>query len=163
MQCPAMKSGSAKDIMNKDVLAARIDWPIDQLADFLVENSISGAPVISEDGKLNGVVSLTDIVRYKSIPIKNLQPDIPHEYYLHSPERQYSQTEVESFRLEAESLITVRDIMTPMTFSVNEDTDIHQVADSMIRGHIHRVFVTRNDMLVGIITTLDMLRIIRDL
>jgi CBS domain-containing protein len=37
------------------------------------------------------------------------------------------------------------------------------VADAMIRGRIHRVFVTRDEKLVGIITTMDMLKIIRDM
>ncbi|MBN2060280.1 MAG: CBS domain-containing protein [Deltaproteobacteria bacterium] len=153
----------ARDIMNRDVLTVRADWLVEQLADFLVENSISGAPVISEDGKLIGVVSSTDIVRYKSIPISNPQPDTPHEYYIHAPDRLYSAEEIESLRIEAESLITVRDIMTPMTLNVTEGTSVQQVADSMIRGRIHRVLVTENDVLIGIITSMDMLKIIRDL
>ena len=158
-----MRSLTAKDIMNEDVLSVGNDWSIDQLADYLVENSISGAPVTSEDGRLIGVVSLTDIVRYKSIPATEAKLDSPHEYFIHAPERQYSQAEIESFRVEAESLVMVNDIMTPMTFNVNEDTMLKQVADAMIRGRIHRVFVTRDEMLVGIITTMDMLKVIRDL
>lgn len=154
---------TARAIMNKDVLTVRADWLVDQLADFLIDNSISGAPVISENGKLIGVVSLTDIVRYKSIPMNNPQPDMPHEYYLRAPERLYSAEEIEALRIEAESLVTVRDIMTPMAFNVTEETSIQTVADSMIRGNIHRVFVTDNEVLVGIITTMDMLKVIRDL
>ena len=157
-----MKDLKAKDLMNQKILAVRTDWHIDQLADFLVGHSISGAPVISEEGKLSGVVTLTDIVRYKSVPIKNPQPHVPHEYYLHAPERQYSQEEIESYRLEAESLVTVRDIMTSVVFKVNENTEIQKVADAMIRGHIHRVFVTRDEALVGIISSMDMLKVIRD-
>ena len=153
----------AKDIMNPDVLSVGMDWSIDQLADYLIENSISGAPVTSEDGNLMGVVSMTDIVRYKSMPLTDLRSDDPHEYYIHSPERMYSPAEIESFRIDAESLVTVRDIMTPMTFNVNEDTTLQQVADAMLRGRIHRVFVTHDNILVGIITTMDMLSAIRDL
>jgi CBS domain-containing protein len=158
-----MKNLTAKDLMNQDVLSVGSDWPMEKLADFLIEHSISGAPVTSEEGVLVGVVSLTDIVRHKSMPLKNPQPDVPHEYYLHAPERQYSQEEIESFRIEAESLVTVRDIMTPMTFNINEDTSLQQVANAMIRGRIHRVFVTRDEVLIGIITTMDMLKIIRDM
>ena len=147
---------TAKDIMNEEILTVRMEWPVDQLADYLIGNSISGAPVTSEDGRLIGVVSLTDIVRYKSMPVTDTQLEGPHEYYIHAPERQYSQAEVESFRIEAESLVMVRDIMTPMTFNVDEDTKLQQVADAMIRGRIHRVFVTRDGKLKGIITTMDM-------
>ena len=87
---------------------------------------------------------------------------MPHEYYLHAPERLYSAEEIESFRIEAESLVTVRDIMTPVTFNVTEGTSLKRVADSMIRGKIHRVFVTKKEILVGIITSMDMLKVIRD-
>lgn len=158
-----MKKLSAKDIMNPDVLAVGMDWSIDQLADYLVENSISGAPVISDEGKLQGVVSLTDIVRYKSIPATNVSSNDPHDYYIHSHERRYSPAEIETFSVEAESLVTVREIMTPMTFNVNEETSLQQIADAMLRGRIHRVFVTRDEVLIGIITTMDILEIIKDL
>lgn len=158
-----MGSIFAKDIMNTDILPVGMDWSIDQLAGYLIENSISGAPVTSEDGKLLGVVSLTDIVRYKSIPATDSQSDDPHEYFIHCPERKYSPADIETFRIDAESLVSVREIMTPTTFTVQEDTTMQQVADAMIRGRIHRVFVTRDEVLIGIITTMDVLRAIRDL
>lgn len=153
----------AKDIMNPDVLSVGLDWSIRQLADFFVENSISGAPVISDDNRLLGVVSMTDLIRYKSMPGTNTQPDDMVECYIHTPERQYSPAEIESSRIDVESLVTVRDIMTPVTFNVNEYTKIQDIADAMLRGQIHRVFVTRNDVLLGIITTMDMLNAVREL
>lgn len=153
-----MKQLKAKDIMTREVIEAREDWPIDRLAEFLIENSVSGAPVTSEEGKLIGVVSLTDIVRYDTVPVKNVEPHSPHEYYLHAMERDYTPAEITSFHMEGESMIMVRDIMTPMIFSVDEDTTVHQVADTMVRGHIHRVLVTRADKVVGIIAALDILK-----
>lgn len=153
---------TARDIMNHTILSVGMDWSVDQLANFLIDNSITGAPVVSEDGKLEGVVSLTDIVRFRSMPVTDSRDEDTHEYYAHTSELNYSNEELESFHLESESLITVRDIMTSKTFTVNEETKIHDVADAMIRGNIHRVLVTRNDTLVGIITTMDMLRVIRD-
>jgi CBS domain-containing protein len=158
-----MKKLVAKDIMNTNVLSVGMDWPLEQLADYLVENSISGVPVTSDEGKLLGVVSMTDIVRYRSMPLTEDRPDDTHEYYSYSPERRYSPEEVENSRIEAESLVTVRDIMTFITFNVDEDTTIQQVADAMLRGGIHRVLVTREGVLVGIITTMDMLKAIKDL
>ncbi|MDB9822790.1 CBS domain-containing protein [Deltaproteobacteria bacterium] len=158
-----MMSVIAKDIMNRDVLSVGMEWSIDQLADYLIENSISGAPVTSEEGKLLGVVSLTDIVRYKSIPATDIRSNDPHEYYIHTPEPRYSPAEIESFHVETESLVTVREIMTTMTFNVNENATLQQVADAMLRGRIHRVLVTRDKVLVGIITTMDILEVIRDL
>jgi len=158
-----MVSLLAKDIMNPDVLSVGPDWSIGQLADFLCANSISGAPVISEDSKLLGVVSMTDLVRQASMPGVNSCLASADESYIHSPERQYSPEEIGTSRIDAQSLVNVRDIMTPVTFNVNEYTRIQDVADAMLRGRIHRVFVTRNESLIGIITTMDLLSAIRDL
>ncbi|MBA7658169.1 hypothetical protein ES703_66117 [subsurface metagenome] len=157
-----MKGLTAKDVMNQNVLAVGTDWSVDYLTDFLVENGISGAPVTSEDGKLIGVVSPTDIVRHRNLPGKDSRTDSPHDYYCHELERQYAKEKIRPFRIGAEPLVTLRDIMTPMIFDVNEDTKAKQVADTMIRGRIHRVFVTRRQKLVGLIATVDMLKVIRD-
>lgn len=158
-----MVSLLAKDIMNPDVLSVGPDWSIGQLADFLCSNSISGAPVISEDNKLLGVVSMTDLVRQASMPGVDSCSGYADESYIHSPERQYSPEEIGTSRIDAQSLVTVRDIMTPVTFNVNEYTRIQDVADAMLRGRIHRVFVTSNESLIGIITSMDLLSAIRDL
>ena len=157
-----MKRLTAKDVMNKDVLSVGMDWSVEYLTDFLVENGISGAPVTSEDGKLVGVVSLTDIVRHNSLPGKDSRLNSPYDYYRHGLEHQYAKEDIRSLSIETEPLDTVRDIMTPMIFDVNEDTKVKQVADTMIRGRIHRVFVTREQKLAGVITTVDMLKAIRN-
>jgi predicted transcriptional regulator len=56
-----MKNLTAKDVMNPKVLSVRDDMTLHELATFLTENEISGAPVLDDCGKLVGVVSLTDI------------------------------------------------------------------------------------------------------
>ena len=157
-----MKRLTAKDVMNKDVLSVGMDWSIEYLTDFLVENGISGAPVTSEDGKLVGVVSLTDIVRHSSLPGNTSQLNSPYDYYRHGLEHHYATEDIRSLNIGTEALDTVRDIMTPMVFDVTEDMKVKQVADTMIRGRIHRVFVTRKEKLTGVITTVDMLKVIRD-
>jgi CBS domain-containing protein len=157
-----MERLTAKDVMNKDVLSVGMDWSIEYLTDFLVENGISGAPVTSEDGKLVGVVSLTDIVRHSSLPGTDYRLNSPHDYYRHGLEHQYAKEDIRSLNIGTEALDTVRDIMTPMIFDVTEDMKVKQVADTMIRGRIHRVFVTRKEKLTGVITTVDMLKVIRD-
>ena len=157
-----MKRLTAKDVMNKDVLSVGMDWSIEYLTDFLVENGISGAPVTSEDGKLVGVVSLTDIVRHSSLPGNTSQLNSPYDYYRHGLEHHYATEDIRSLNIGTEALDTVRDIMTPMVFDVTEDMKVKQVADTMIRGRIHRVFVTRDEKLTGVITTVDMLKVIRN-
>jgi predicted transcriptional regulator len=156
-----MRGLTAKQVMTSKVLAAEADWSIERLSEFLMVNSISGSPVQSKEGNLIGVVSLTDIVHHETQHEKD--PQWPHDYYLHTLERQFAREEAASFRIEAEPLKTVRAIMTPIIFQVTEDTPVQQAADMMIKNRIHRVFVTRDKKVIGIISTPDMLKVIRDM
>ncbi len=102
--------------MTKDILEVGSSWSLSELADYLIERSISGAPVTSDQGKLIGVVSLTDIVRHDSLAVRESQWEGPHEYYLDLSELQYIQGGVESFQVRIDSSVTVQDIMTPLIF-----------------------------------------------
>ncbi len=154
---------TVSDVMRSEVLAAEAAWSLDKLAEFLIDNSISGAPVTDSEGELVGVVSMTDIVRQNRTTGANSGPESTHDVYLYELERHMSQEEIKVFHTQYESPVQVVDIMTPMIFRVDEDTRIQEVADTMLRGNIHRVFVTRGNKLIGIVTTLDMLQVIRDI
>ena len=153
---------TVKDVMKCEVLAVDADWPLDKLAGFLVDNSISGAPVTDEKGALVGVVSLTDLVRHSSMTEKDTESANTHDVYLYELERHMSHEELRVFHTQYESPIQVREIMTPMIFKVSEEDSVQDVAATMIKGRIHRVFVTRGSQLTGIVTALDMLQVIRN-
>ena len=53
---------------------------------------------------------------------------------------------------------TVASVMTPWTVSFEEDTDLKELARQMLAKKIHRVAITREGRLCGIITSMDMLR-----
>jgi CBS domain-containing protein len=55
------------------------------------------------------------------------------------------------------------DIMTSKILEVGEDDTVQKVADMMIKYRVHRVFVTRKKKPIGIISTTDLLKIIRDM
>ena len=151
------------NLMQHKVLAVEADWSLDQLADFLVNNSISGAPVTAADGHLIGVVSLTDIVRQNRLQDHSTDREDTHDVYLYELERRMGRDELRELHVQYETPVLVRDIMTPMIFSVSEDTSVQEVAETMLKGRIHRVFVTRDSKLIGIVTALDMLQVIRDI
>ena len=52
----------------------------------------------------------------------------------------------------------VASVMTPWTVSFEEETEISELARQMLAKNIHRVVVTREGRLCGIITTMDMVR-----
>ena len=153
---------TVRDIMKREVLAVESDWPLDQLARFLTDHQISGAPVIAENDSLVGVVSLTDIVRHDAAPESLASERSTHEYYLHGLELQVGQHTSRAFHVEEESSVTVKDIMTPMIFEISENANLKEAADTLVKGHIHRLFVTRQGRIAGVVTALDILASLRE-
>jgi predicted transcriptional regulator len=155
---------TVQDIMTREVLCAQADWSVERLAAFFFDNHISGAPVVNSKEHPLGVVSITDIAHYNTSTLFNSVHERPHDYYVHSlVKNQYSSQEARTFHLEDDSQVTAADIMTPVIFDVDINTPIQDAANVMIRGHIHRLFVTDNKKIVGIVSALDMLKIVRDL
>lgn len=52
-----------KDIMTKDPITIPVDCTIDEAAEILLDNKISGAPVVDDEGQVVGVLTQTDIFR----------------------------------------------------------------------------------------------------
>ena len=52
----------------------------------------------------------------------------------------------------------VREIMTPVNFHIHPDSDLPGLAAFLLRGRIHRALVMEDDRLVGIVTSVDILR-----
>lgn len=152
----------ARDIMTRSVLTVRPEWPIEQLADFLVRNSISGAPVTSAAGDLLGVVSLTDIARASTLSEEDLSSRQRHEFYSHLLDEPGPTGDPRSLDPGEHSQLKVQEIMTPVIVDVDEDATLKEVAGRMIHSRVHRLFVTGGGKILGVITTLDMLKAIRD-
>ena len=54
-----------KEVMNRNVITFREDTPIDEIASTLVSKRITGAPVVSTEGHVVGIVSETDVFSKK--------------------------------------------------------------------------------------------------
>ncbi|MFZ2145992.1 MAG: CBS domain-containing protein [Sedimentisphaerales bacterium] len=52
----------ARDIMKPDVITVKRDTPIFEAVEILVENNISGMPVVEDDMTLTGVLSEKDVI-----------------------------------------------------------------------------------------------------
>jgi CBS domain-containing protein len=72
-----------------------------------------------------------------------------------------SVTDIAELR-EDEPHALVRDIMTPTVYTIPDDTPVTEIARTMIAGRIHRLFVTRDWHIVGIVTPLDLLKVLVD-
>lgn len=54
---------TALDVMTTKVITVTPDEPMPRAAELMIENGISGLPVVDEKGRLRGIVTKTDIVR----------------------------------------------------------------------------------------------------
>lgn len=151
-----------REIMSREVVMVRDDMTLQEVATFLTENQISGAPVEDTEGRLVGVVSLSDVAR-ATAEQPRLEAERPRgerssvpDYYLRGWERRLTAEEFESFQVEEPGLL-VSEIMTPRVHSVDEATPVSDAARMMREAHIHRVLVTSHGKVVGIVTTSDLL------
>jgi CBS domain-containing protein len=146
-----------KDVMNPDVMTVGDEMTTDELARYLTEHEISGAPVVDGQGHLIGVVSMTDIARY--LADADSTPSQRHEFY--------RDTTVELLedlpeQYDEERAATVREVMTPVIHQVPVTATLAEAARIMIREHVHRLVVTQGKQPVGIVTSMDLLRVIAE-
>lgn len=157
-----MKEGlTARDVMNPVVVTVQEEWTVQELATFLTEHSISGAPVVNDAGRFVGVVSNTDITE-SAAEAGNMVENVQNpERDLAGVDRELSDDDLHQMHIENGSLL-VRDIMTPTVYTIPGSTPVPKIARTMISGRVHRLLVTESRRVVGIITTLDMLKLLVD-
>ena len=154
----------ARDIMNPDLLLARESMTVGELATFLTENEISGAPVVDEEGTLIGVVSLADVGRVAA-NIGGVAPDRSGpDFYLRGWEDIYDAEDLQKLKVEGND-VQVSTIMTRTIHSVSEDATVRDVARAMVRDHVHRLLVTRaaDGGPAGIVSTMDLLKVVAEI
>ncbi|HJQ99600.1 MAG TPA: CBS domain-containing protein [Candidatus Polarisedimenticolaceae bacterium] len=146
----------ASDIMSRDVFCVDKSADLRDLAKLFLARKITGAPVIDGRGDLCGVISQTDLLFYQ----------LSRDDELAVPSDFYSNTKVEGrslttgFQIEDVNTATVEEVMTPVVHSVTPQASVDQIARLMTRRHIHRVIVREGRKAVGIISALDILRVV---
>lgn len=131
---------------------------MDRLARFLTDNEITGSPVTDETGEIVGIATLKDITEFRwnasrSESDARMTPEEEHEA---------RRLRMAIFEEMGKVPVEVRDIMTPIVLSVDEQTPVRDIADIMMREHLHRIFITKDEKITGIVTTYDMLKLISD-
>jgi CBS domain-containing protein len=129
----------AGDVMVRDVITVRPEATVDELARVLVENHISGAPIVDGEGHLCGVVSKTDILN-----VNRVRPRIQRLVFEGD-----ASVRTEEVAPEAH---TAGDIMTSQVYTTTEETPVAEIADLMVTQRVNRIPVIRDGKLVGMVT-----------
>ena len=155
-----MIEATARDVMNPKILTVSEEMTVQELATFLVDHEISGAPVEDADGRLVGLVSTTDLAR-NAAEIGSVDESEEHPFFRSWAGAGLDADDLAELHIEEEGLL-VREIMTPTVFAVDADSPVSHVAHSMLDGHLHRLLVIENDRVVGIVSTSDLLRLLAE-
>lgn len=146
----------AGDLMRGDILVAYEGWTIHRLAEFFVRNNISAVPVIASDHQLVGVVSVSDTFRFNNLDARSKEAALLN-LYRNDFHMDVSEEDLKSWVKDAEKTCTVHQIMTPEVISVDIEQPLAEVARVLLEKHVHRVFVTEKETVVGVITAMDLL------
>ena len=147
---------TAKDVMQRNVVSVDPMMTVPEVVQCFLDRQITGAPVVDEEDKLVGVISQTDLLRHqrRGAPAGAQKPS----YY----QQANGEVLVSHLKIDASATARVRDLMTPVTFMTEEETPLREVPRFMLERHVHRIIVTRQGKLAGIITSMDLLRALLD-
>lgn len=147
-----VKNMLAKDVMTREVISVSMEDKIDKVTKILVDNKISGVPVVDDEGHILGIVTEKDLmVRASELKVPFYITLFDSIIFLESPIR-FNDT------LKKYTALQVKDVMTRKVIVVPEDMPIHEIVKILQQKKINRVPVVRHDKLVGIVTRNDILK-----
>ena len=152
------KSRTARDIMTTDVVMVESGTSLRELERIFLENGISGAPVVDKSGSLVGVISQTDLVFYHLT--RGDKPSSDSDFYrMAELEATFAGS---GFHIEEYDIGWVHEMMTPVVHTAGPDTPVSELAQLMILARIHRVIITENRNVVGLVSAMDLMSVLAD-
>ena len=143
-----------KDAMTPNVICIGADEPVLKAARLMLQNRISGLPVVDKDGELVGMVTEGDFLRRGELGTQRQRPKWLEfivgpgklaQEYTHSSGRK------------------VEEIMTPDPWTIGENETLEAVVDTMERHHVKRLPVTRGGRMVGIVSRANLMHALASL
>src|SRR5215470_6390421 len=120
----------AADVMVSNVITVGLDASIGEVAATLLNNNISGAPVVGEKGELVGIVSEGDLIRRPEIGTTQR-----HSWWLELISNKWASA-TEYIKSHSRK---VADVMTREVITAKPDTPLGDIAAMLERNRIKRV------------------------
>jgi CBS domain-containing protein len=145
----------AEQIMTTDVTTVHADTTIEDVARLFTTRRISSVSVVDDDDRVVGVVTDEELfTSEKGIPFSAVRVPVLFEKWAR-PERA---AEIYSNARQN----TAQDVMSYEFVCVDVNASVGHITQVMVERNLHRVLVTRSDRLAGIITRLDLIRMLAD-
>jgi CBS domain-containing protein len=139
----------AYEAMTKNVIAVGANTPVREIAALLVRHRISAVPVVSEGGRVIGIVSQTDLGHRSETDTEKRR-----KWWLEvfadsdSKARDYIKSHGN----------VANDVMTRLVVSVSKDAQLSEVAEILDTHRIRQVPVMEDGSFVGMISRADLVR-----
>ncbi|KIH77094.1 CBS domain-containing protein [Geoalkalibacter ferrihydriticus] len=142
----------AKDIMTREVISVSPETQIEELARLFMEKGVNAMPVVTEDNKLFGIVTETDLVAQdRPLHIPTVINIFDWVIYLQS-QKDFAE-EVEKITAQQVGQICATDVVT-----CDPETTVPQIAQLMTENKAHLIPVLEQDKVVGVVARLDIIR-----
>lgn len=122
------------ELMQTNLQTVGPDATITDAIVLLSESHVTGVPVVDSGGRVQGVLTTTDVLNAAA------------------------ETAGAEERERLFEVTTVEEIMTPRPLTVAPDTDVKEAAQQMLYLEVHRLFVEDDGRLVGVISQSDIVR-----
>jgi CBS domain-containing protein len=128
-----------------------------------IDQQVGGFPVVDQ-GRLVGIVSRSDVVRQLCVEqsLAEMVSDYYHQGVMSDNMPTQSLKEIGDQVGERLEQLHVRDVMSRRLITVPVAAGIREVARVLIDNHIHHVPVTDQQRLEGIISALDLVRLLAE-
>jgi CBS domain-containing protein len=138
----------ARDVMTTNVITVEPETSVREIAQLLIDNKISGIPVVDKAGQIVGVVTESDLMRRPELETQR------HRSWWLSMLLTHENRVAEYIKTHGRCAIHV---MTPDVITVQEDAILEEVADTLQKHRIKSVPVVHDGKLVGIVARTDLL------
>jgi CBS domain-containing protein len=149
-----------RDVMQDHVVSVAVNTPLIDVHRLFVEEEISGAPVVEDDGKLVGVISSTDLIR--AVEEEHQSGGMGHHEYFRdllpysSPDWSAAPEDFQDRLGQSQ----VEDVMTREVLTIEPHASTAAAARLLRENGVHRLFVTERNQLVGVLSAWDLLQLL---
>jgi CBS domain-containing protein len=139
----------ARDVMTVRPITVTPETPVSEVARLLIEQRISGVPVVDRSGAMVGILSEGDLLRRAETKTARQRPRWLELLVDKS---------IQAADFAKAHGASAADVMTRRVVSVSPDTDLAGIADLLEKSRIKRVPVVEDGKLVGIVTRANLLQ-----
>ena len=150
-----------KEIMQRHVHTIAPWVTLPELEQAFLKKGVSGFPVVDK-GELVGIVSRSDIVR--QLFLEHHAAKNTSDFYF--DDAGFHETPLVTFEQIADRVgerieqLQVKDVMSRGLVKVAPDQSLGQLAQTLVSNRIHRVLVSEEDRLIGLVSALDLVGLI---